>query len=503
MKSVFENHRLCNFITIVGIIILLASINLSGCLNSQGGVDGASNTAGGGAALNYAGILVTNDTFFKAQLTQGSWNNPSPPWVAESTDTTLPTDGNTRIGKFYVFGPANVTTLKPVAITLTYDPAALPAGSDPSTLRLYTLVNDTWVVVDTAVDPVAKTVIVSTSKTAIYRLAVDGGAASLALGLTAPATDPSVADSTSLAWTLVDNTVDQTAMTYDCAVFTADIDSAVLSNLSISGLTAKKTTISAIARAAGTLSHGLVSGGAYFWGARARKGNSLGAWSRRAFTFVQGPAVASVMVCNLTDTSATVLWRTDADATGSKVFYAFDGLAPVANGTSAAEDGTLSNARVHAVNLNWAGESHGTVKFYISSTSAAMPGITTIEDNNGSMHSFNAGEAFVPPVAPEFIVMNTTGMADGTLVSCVLDGTGKSSFPYLATVSSDRILLVHSGTRWNDATSGRITEVLSTLKVSGIQIHSQTGSAAVAGTMDISDVNGVFTVGTTISPVTP
>lgn len=68
------------------------------------------------------------------------------------------------IGKSYDLGPSGTTFAQPVDITLAYDPAFVPAGTDPATIGVAYYTGTHWAVAGGAVDPAAHTVTVRVQK---------------------------------------------------------------------------------------------------------------------------------------------------------------------------------------------------------------------------------------------------------------------------------------------------------------------------------------------------
>lgn len=64
----------------------------------------------------------------------------------------------TAVGKAFDFGPAGVTFAQPVVVSLPYDPANVPQGTDPSSITLAYWTGTHWAVAGGTVDPVAHTV---------------------------------------------------------------------------------------------------------------------------------------------------------------------------------------------------------------------------------------------------------------------------------------------------------------------------------------------------------
>jgi hypothetical protein len=84
-----------------------------------------------------------------------------------SADTALtvepasgyPADAGLVPDAVYTLGPSGLTFAKPIELTLKYDPARVPAGIEPTSLRLATVVGSAWeAVAGSTVDTTAKTV---------------------------------------------------------------------------------------------------------------------------------------------------------------------------------------------------------------------------------------------------------------------------------------------------------------------------------------------------------
>jgi hypothetical protein len=85
--------------------------------------------------------------------------------VGSSVDITvdsaagLPTSDDLVAGTSYTFGPEGTTFAEPVALTITYDPARVPAGRSQASLGLYKALSSSWQEVESVeVDSVAHTV---------------------------------------------------------------------------------------------------------------------------------------------------------------------------------------------------------------------------------------------------------------------------------------------------------------------------------------------------------
>jgi hypothetical protein len=138
------------------------------CACSGGGGSGAGGTPGGGgsgggdATTHLVG--AAGGTFkFKGGVTMVF------PAGAVPADTTVGVQPGTATGlvpapvpgTLLSFTPEGTTFAKPVQVTIGYDPAQLPVGSDASTMQLSNATSDGWVSYDTTVDAAAHAVTAS------------------------------------------------------------------------------------------------------------------------------------------------------------------------------------------------------------------------------------------------------------------------------------------------------------------------------------------------------
>lgn len=118
------------------------------------------------------------------------------PAGALATATTLtvePTEdpvGNEHLvaGTSYEFGPDGTQFAQPVTLTLKYDPAKLPAGASPASLRIAKYTGDRWTIIDedASVDAASGTVSASIHSFSSYAVVSDpcGRIGSMGLGAT-------------------------------------------------------------------------------------------------------------------------------------------------------------------------------------------------------------------------------------------------------------------------------------------------------------------------------
>jgi hypothetical protein len=111
--------------------------------------DGAMIGASGGTVVASGGR--TRITFPAGALSLSTPITVSP--------LTLTTQSPVAPGTAFEFGPSGLTFAKPATIAMTYDPATLPAGANPSDLRVYLVGPDGWVETDSGrVDVATRTV---------------------------------------------------------------------------------------------------------------------------------------------------------------------------------------------------------------------------------------------------------------------------------------------------------------------------------------------------------
>lgn len=119
----------------------------------------------GGSVSAYAGAVTL-------ALPAGALQSTTPITVDVVPDA--PRTSNT-VGPVYEFGPDGTQFAEPVDITLTYDPAALPANAEESALRVARYENGAWVLLTerVSVDPDTRTVRAATRHFSKYGLITD------------------------------------------------------------------------------------------------------------------------------------------------------------------------------------------------------------------------------------------------------------------------------------------------------------------------------------------
>jgi hypothetical protein len=127
-------------------VVLCLFTLFTGCGGSNGSLGDGNNTAVSplGGTVTTAGEQVTLD------FPMGAIDNVID--VSAEPCTECPVDAALVSGTAFTFAP-NVTFAKPVQLTIRYDATQLPEGVAESTLRLVTVVNDTWEeIADSSVD---------------------------------------------------------------------------------------------------------------------------------------------------------------------------------------------------------------------------------------------------------------------------------------------------------------------------------------------------------------
>jgi hypothetical protein len=111
------------------------------------------------------GIVVSGDGRARVQIPEGALAEPTdiqihrePSWDSKTKNDAL---------VIYRFEPEGLRFAKPVTITIQYAPEDLGDGIDPHRLRLATLVDDRWGLLESRPDPVRHTV---TGKTTHFSL---------------------------------------------------------------------------------------------------------------------------------------------------------------------------------------------------------------------------------------------------------------------------------------------------------------------------------------------
>ena len=151
------------------IVSILCVFLLVGCGSGGGGGgnNGGGEPSGGGGPSGIGpngGTASSSDGRASVTIPAGALSQDTAIAVAVASN---PPAGN--IGTAYDFGPDGTTFSQPVAISITYDDAALPAGVTESNLRLGTVANNQWEAVTGAtVDTVANVVSGTTTHFSVY-----------------------------------------------------------------------------------------------------------------------------------------------------------------------------------------------------------------------------------------------------------------------------------------------------------------------------------------------
>ncbi len=92
--------------------------------------------------------------------------------VTPMANPPAPPQDTQAVGVFFDFGPTGATFSAPVTITLTYDPAKLAAGTDPSTLYIawYDTITQKWVNLPGVVDLVKHTISATVNHFTLYSI---------------------------------------------------------------------------------------------------------------------------------------------------------------------------------------------------------------------------------------------------------------------------------------------------------------------------------------------
>ncbi|MGH7646683.1 MAG: hypothetical protein ACREND_01085, partial [Gemmatimonadaceae bacterium] len=114
-----------------------------------------------------AGTVTSADGLASVDVPAGALSQNIPITVAPATN---PTPNTLMVaGTAYDLGPNGTQFSKDLTLTITYDPAKVPAGSGAHALALYHLVNGTWQqVTGSTVDTLAHTVRASITGFSVY-----------------------------------------------------------------------------------------------------------------------------------------------------------------------------------------------------------------------------------------------------------------------------------------------------------------------------------------------
>lgn len=484
------------------ILLTIFAMVITGCRNKNFTYNGIS------AQTNPWIGISSGDLLLQGRYYSPTYDNGTPINIAVADSSEIVADDipagfvpNTRttVGDIYKISPLDITLKTPAEMVFKYKNDPKAPQTDIEYLRVFRYTGTKWEIVDTVLDIDNDQLTFTTIHTGIYKLAIDPASKALVVKLSLPASDPNVTDATALNWDLNDLAINQAGFKWDIAIFETTKDTSKITGLLKQDLIVKNGSISDISR-----THTLKYGTQYYWGVRAIGDNAISPWAKRIFTYVKAPVLTDPFVCNVTDIGATIIWRTDVNCTNSKVYYAFDGLKADLNSFSVSEDNTMSTPLMHIAVLDWSGTTHNKVDFIMVSEDAAVSKIIGKSDNSGNNHIFTVGAAEQPPNAPEFIIAQTSGLSDNTIITGRFDLSGQKSFYFMNKVSGDKIMISNNDNRWNDATSAIINQTLDTINLVDVVIQDPAGAKAIDKVYDVTDNNGVFVIDTAITnPVNP
>ena len=153
---------------VLGMLAIVVGV-LAGC--GGGGSDPPVVDTGSAVITSAGGTVATTSGAAKAVFPANAVNASTTVTITASSQA--PVSSRLISGTAYEFSPSGALA-QPVAVTLRYDPARLPAGALQSKLVLYKAVNGAWVAVpNSVVDSVAYTVTAPLSSFSIYAVLVN------------------------------------------------------------------------------------------------------------------------------------------------------------------------------------------------------------------------------------------------------------------------------------------------------------------------------------------
>jgi alpha-tubulin suppressor-like RCC1 family protein len=110
-----------------------------------------------GDVSSAGGLAVSADGSASVAVPEGAVTGDDVVVTIEPTADVPPADFGDAVSTVYDFGPDGLVFAKPVLLTFSYDPAALPRNSDPSELRIAFETAGVWLGLPTTVDTAAHT----------------------------------------------------------------------------------------------------------------------------------------------------------------------------------------------------------------------------------------------------------------------------------------------------------------------------------------------------------